>query len=316
MIVFLLQVAGVALAAGLAVSLIWPLAARLSRRCSPARRADSLVLAGALPMAVSVGLSIALVVPTALDILGVQPDHCHAHDHGLHLCGVHGDAHAPLLVMGAVLFPLFASRGLSLAARLWRASQDVLALEVLGKRSGRLVEVPGEVPLCHATGVIRPRVLLSAGLRARLGAPAIAAALAHEHAHLRRRDPAALAFLEFAAIFGLSGAGLAFAFRNAADEAADAEAAVEVGAVAVADALVRMARFIREHPAPRVGAALAFGAHPLEYRVVRLLGGPETPTKARGLAVSGAIAVAALLLGALGAEPIHHVVEDLLLAHH
>lgn len=267
-------------------------------------------------MVVSAGLALALVVPTSLDLLGVHPDHCHAHDHGLHLCGVHGDVHAPLLVLGVVLLPLVAARSLVTARRLWRASVDLLALQALGVRNGAVVEVPGDAPLCVATGVLHPRVLLSAGLRAHLGNLAVEAALAHERAHLRRRDPAALVCLQIAAAFGVPGSALASAFRAAAEEAADAEAAVEVGGIAVADALVRMARWMSERPGPLSISALAFGAHPLEQRVVLLLEGPPTPAKARGLVLAGVIAVAAVALGMVGAEPIHHVIEDLLLAGH
>lgn len=267
-------------------------------------------------MVVSAGLAFALVVPTALDLLGVHPDHCHAHDHGLHLCGVHGDAYAPLLLLGAVLVPLVAGCGFVTARRLWRASVDLRALQALGARSGALIEVPGEAPLCLATGVLRPRVLLSTGLRAQLGAPAVEAALAHEHAHLRRRDPAALLFLQIAATFGLPGSGLVSAFRGAAEESADAEAAAELGGVAVADALVRMARLMSEQAGAPSISALAFGAHPLEQRVLRLLEGPATPVKAHGLLLTGVILFAAIVLGTVGAEPIHHLIEDLLLARH
>lgn len=316
MIPFLVQVAGVVLAAGLCVSMTWPLVVRLSSGLSAVRLADSLVVAGVLPMLVAVGLAVALVVPTALDLSGVHPDHCHAHDHGLHLCGVHGDVHSPLMALGVVLLTIASVRGVALGTRLWRASSDIATLGSMGTRRGALVEVPGEVALCHATGVIRPRVLLSAGLRVRLGVPAIDAALAHEYAHLRRRDPAVLVLLQFASIFGLPTLGLTTAFRAAADEAADAEAAAEVGAITVAEALVRLARIVNERSAPPSPVALAFGAHPLERRVELLLGGPLSPEKARGLSLSVAVAIAVLLLGAIGAEPIHHLVEDLLLSRH
>lgn len=267
-------------------------------------------------MVVSAGLALALVVPTALDVLGVHPDHCHAHDHGLHLCGVHGDVHTPLLVLGVVLVPLVAFRTLLTGRRLRRASVDLQALEALGVRNGALVEVPSDVPLCLATGVLRPRVLLSSGLRANLGGLAMEAALAHEHAHLRRRDPAALVFLQLAAAFGIPGPAITGAFRTAAEESADAEAAAEVGGVAVAEALVRIARFMSERSGPLSLSALAFGTHPLEQRVILLLAGPAAPGKPFGLPLVGVIAVAAVALGAVGAEPIHHVIEDLLLARH
>jgi hypothetical protein len=45
-------------------------------------------------------------------------------------------------------------------------------------------------PLAAATvGLVRPRVLVSAALRERLDPSALNAALAHEHAHVRHRDP-------------------------------------------------------------------------------------------------------------------------------
>ena len=267
-------------------------------------------------MVACVALAVALLVPTVLDVFGLQPDHCHAHDHGLHLCGVHGDVHTPLLVLGALLLPLVTARGFLVVSRLRSASVDVRALEALGARHGALVDVPGDAPLCHATGVLRPRVLLSAGVRARLDCTAVEAAVAHEHAHLRRRDPAALAFLHLASIFGLPGSRVGSAFRAAADEAADAQAAAEVGGVAVAEALVQMARFMRERPGPLPFSALALGAHPLERRVVLLLAGPSAPGKPLGLVAAGVIAVAAITLGTIGAEPIHHVIEDLLLTRH
>lgn len=267
-------------------------------------------------MVVSGGLALALVVPTALDVLGVHPDHCQAHDHGLHLCGVHGDVYAPLLVLGLLLVPLVAGRSLVTATRTWRATVDLLALQALGVRNGALIEVPGDAPLCLATGVLRPRVLLSAGLRLHLGDLGVQAALAHERAHLRRRDPAALVLIQVAAAFGIPGSGLASAFRAAAEEAADAEAAAEVGGVAVAAALVRMARFVSGRPGPLSSSALTFGAHPLEQRVVLLLEGPPTPAKARGLVLAGLVAVAILAVGMVSAERFHHVIEDLLLAGH
>lgn len=71
-----------------------------------------------------------------------------------------------------------------------------------------------------------------------------------------------------------------------------------------------------ERPGPLSLAAIAFGAHPLEQRVALLLEGPPPPVRARGLAMAGVIAVAAVSLGMVGAGPIHHVIEDLLLARH
>lgn len=312
----MVQVAGVALAAGLLASALSPLVVPLLRRLAAGRRADALVVVGALPMAIAAGVAVALVAPTALDLLGVHPDHCYAHEHGLHLCGVHGGLHLPLLALGLLSLAVFTARGAGVAIGLLRASADVRALERLGVQVGALVEVPGDAPLCHATGVFRPRILLSTGLRARLGGPAVQAALAHERAHLQRRDPAALVLLQVASVFALPRRSLLPAFRASAEEAADAEAAAEVGALSVADALVRLARLVHERPAPPQRLALAFAAQALEHRVHLLLSGPVAPGRAWGLALALACGLGSMAVGAVGAEPIHHLVEDLLLAGH
>lgn len=51
-----------------------------------------------------------------------------------------------------------------------------------------VVVVRGDAPRAWCAGLLRPRVAVSDGAVARLGAPALTALLAHEHHHARRRD--------------------------------------------------------------------------------------------------------------------------------
>jgi hypothetical protein len=99
-----------------------------------------------------------------------------------------------LLLMGLMLFDLFA---LARSGRsLWRGvaahRRFAAALPVLGTReiSGRMVRVvPGAAPRAFCSGLVRPRVYVSAGALATLGTAELAAVVAHEGHHADRRDP-------------------------------------------------------------------------------------------------------------------------------
>ena len=80
-----------------------------------------------------------------------------------------------------------------------RGARRVNRLSRLGRlqrsRGVEEVWVPGAPRLCHAAGWWRPRVLVSESLRRVVATRELDAALAHEHAHLRRRDPLAIVIL-------------------------------------------------------------------------------------------------------------------------
>lgn len=292
----------------------------LVRGAPPARRADLAFLLGALPAVAAIAVVLAAAAPSLLGALGLAADHCPSHQHHVHLCLVHGAGLRPLLAaLGAASLAVFLFRAAALGARHGETRKSLAALERLGTTSaGRfpLVAVPGGPRLCHAVGVWRPRIVVSAELRGALSGAEWEAALAHEEAHLRRRDPAAFLALSLAGLFALPPLARRVhrAFAQAVEEACDVEAALAVHSPGlVARALVEVAALQRGVPQPAIEAA--FGETALERRVQLLLGdSPPRLAPARALALC--LGALALGLGAalFHAHWLHHAVETAL--HH
>lgn len=176
-------------------------------------------------------------------------------------------------------------------------------------------------PLCFTLGFLRPVVYLTTGLRACLAPRELDAMLAHEAAHVRRRDGLIRAFLVvFYAVCPLPGARLLLAdWDRAVERACDAAAARAVGDPCdVAAALVRVAGLGLEAPsalpgAPWAGACFTADPHDIEGRVRALLEGPgseEASVRHASLPSLG-IAAGSLVAGALW---LPHLV-DLLTRH-
>jgi beta-lactamase regulating signal transducer with metallopeptidase domain len=207
-----------------------------------------------------------------------------------------------------------------LAAGEWRGAKRVQVLSRLGRSQVsdgvEEVWVPGAPRLCHAIGWWRPRVLLSDSLRALVSEGELRAAIAHEHAHHRRRDLLAIVVLRFAGAF--QPAALARAaerdFREAAELAADAAAAHHVGdGLLVANALVEISRISIAAP------GLAMGEGSVERRVRALLDRPGGEIR-RAVALPCVGVVLLLLVAAAHAGigethhllGLHHGVEGIL----
>lgn len=304
--------AGASLLAGLSL----PALRRLP--LAPARRADLAFALSALPAALVLPLAVAILVPGALDRLGLAADHCGDHGGHGHLCLVHPDAPAALpLLLGAL-----ALAGTGIRAGRWiqrrrSAARDLAALARMGRPSALGPDVlclEGEAVLCHAVGAFRPRILLSARLPAELPAELLGAALAHERAHLHRRDVLVQDLLQILLLLAwppLARRSQA-AWSEAAEEAADAAAAARCGGLTVAAALVAVARFSVSARAVGLAARPMFEGG-LAGRVERLLVAPPSPGRAW---IPGALApsLLALLLGAgWQAEALHHLAESVLL---
>lgn len=111
--------------------------------------------------------------------------------------------------------------------------------------------LPTEQPLCFAAGVLRPRIYISKGLLRQLSSRDKDVVLAHEAAHVRRRDGWVSALITgFYALLPLPGSRLLYReWQQAAERACDAEAAQRVGDPCdVAAALVRVARLMLPPP--------------------------------------------------------------------
>ena len=200
-------------------------------------------------------------------------------------------------------------------ARLWRKAHAGPAwAEAVFRRLAGPVRPRAELrvsarpvgPVCF--GVLRPRVLVPAGLLAAGDGPAVRAIFAHELAHLGRRDPLTgwLLGLARAAYFACPWlAGLRREVRVAQECLADAAAARQAaGPADYAELLIRMAR---SRPAP-LGAAGARGPSSELYRRVTMLlrtpGGVEGRCPRRwGLAVGGGLTALAVLAAGLSVRP-------------
>ena len=319
---FLLECAATAALIGLAVSmLVWPalrvLRGRVLQRV-PALRADLAFVLGTLPALVSMGMVAAAVAPPFAAAAGLAADHCLGHGHHVHLCFLHSTHVRPLLALvGASALAVFLFRAGGVVVRVLRMRARLSALEALGtSRPGHfpIVAVPGAPQLCHAAGFVRGRILLSASLEESLTPTELRSALAHEEAHLRRRDPLLGLLLGVAGLFAAPFVARACAavYQTAAEEACDAEAAAVMGdGGLVAGALVKVAALQRRvsHVA---GEAPAFGALALERRVRLLLDEEARASTAHALRVSGAVALAAGLFALAHTASLHHAVETAL----
>lgn len=324
---FILECAAIAAMLGAGVSLLTLAVVKLqplvAKRTNPSPRADVAFVAGVLPAIVAIVCTVAAAMPSLAAGLGLFADHCHEHSHHLHLCFAHGPGIRPdVAALGALALMAWVVRAALLFRQGLAFARDVRRLEQLGAPRGTdfpVVEIPGNTPLCHAIGVLRRRILLSTSLLARLAPSELRCALAHERAHLRRADPLASLLLSVAGLFMLPpiARSLQRAYRTAAEDACDDDAARTVGdATLVAGALVAVAR-LQQHSSwqPAGAQAFGFGQHRLEARVRRLLDGSAFAAR-RAYALPAAAAAALIIsVAALDhAAFFHHAVETAL--HH
>jgi Zn-dependent protease with chaperone function len=159
-------------------------------------------------------------------------------------------------------------------------------------------------------GWMRPRVYVAASLAQRLSADELQALLAHEGAHVARRDPLRLSLLRFLALtlFWLP------ALRRLADDMADEaeiqadDRAARAQPLALATAILALASW--RAPALAEGVGFAQRADLLDRRIRRLAGEEPPPQSrlTRGSVVGAMLALA--LVGASGAIMSHPLPVD------
>jgi beta-lactamase regulating signal transducer with metallopeptidase domain len=290
-------------------------------RCEPRLRHRALALLALAPMLFALGLLFSASLPSLVGLVAPALDHCTAHDDGhAHLCFVHlpqagvGAAFGVALV---VAFGYVGARAALSAAGLLRATRALRALEQTGLRRPDLdvIVVDTSHPVCFAAGLLSPRVLLSRGLLDSLGDDDRAIVLAHERAHVRRRDALVASIVHACATAHVPGVRrwLVRELAIAAEQACDEEAGALVGdRVAVASAILAVERAAQHAASRDLGPlAVAFGEHAVERRVESLLAEPTPPASLRPLYVGLALAALALLVGA---GELHHITESFLSA--
>lgn len=191
-------------------------------------------------------------------------------------------AHAGLHVGNLLFLAFVGGCWLRAAYRLGRSRALVGALrqqavcDAANRTDWPVYTVPGGQAACFTVGVLRPAIYVSASLRARVSPRDYEAMLAHESAHLRRRDGLTGALLSaFFTLFPVPGSRVLRAdWERAAERACDAAAALSLGSPCdVAAALIQVARLVR-HPLVGMPEGIAFtraSGEDVEGRVRSLL---------------------------------------------
>jgi len=177
----------------------------------------------------------------------------------------------------------------------WRARADQLGA-ALGIARSVAVRLSGEVLTPFAARLVRPVIWLPLSLLARAPADQIEALLAHELAHIARRDwlwNSVQCLVECALFFHPAVWWLGRRIRQEREHACDDLAVAACGdAIALAEALTALE--CDRHHSPRLSLAANGGS--LMQRISRLLSGPPSRGRWGALAALGALSVTGLLL--------------------
>ncbi len=246
--------------------------------------------------------------PATRAAMGGAPDHClDAAARHPHLCWAHGMPGGSAVHDFVVLLVL--ATGVTVA--LWLAFQwaeGVGRLKLLrmvtdpereavvrDRLEGLGLSWPGplqvigiDLPLCFVMGWRQPRLILSTMVLDDLSSEQFAAVVAHERAHLERRDNVWRLIGRLASLAHFPGLGRR-AYRrwtDGAEIACDDMASVRLGSrLAVADALVRYQRLLSRRGAagrPRPALGVSFAETGTLERRIRFLLEPPVPARSMG----------------------------------
>jgi Zn-dependent protease with chaperone function len=291
--------------AELALSVLLALAWRAGVRRLPATSLDLIALR-LLPAAGALLIALGMVLPAFLTF----------------------EPHREQETAGPWLFALAAVAAGLLTAGVWRGWAACLAARSLLARcrTGPQAVVDGTVvhlvhvpePLVAVVGAWRPRVLATESVRAACSDEEFRAILAHEAAHLAARDNLKLLLLTAApdplALTPLAES-LTERWRAAAEREADqrATAADTRRRLALASALVKVARLLNERAAPHPALGMHVAADDVAGRVRALLRPPPPALRAWIVAVLGGCALLLPLLAVPGYALLHELIERLVM---
>ena len=306
-----------ALATSLIITFAYPAAAGWLRKAHPRPRAALARAAALAPSIVPTLLLLACLAPSMGGAFGRQGDHCLHHADHLHLCLIHrtGALDAPLgtaLLFGSVALAFMLARS---SAKLGQSRRTADALRSLAQPDsvGGLRVLNSATPFCFATGHsggAGGEIWISSALSEGLSQAELDVVLAHEHAHLDRRDAGwrvAAEFLSFPLFPGLRRVILEDE-ALAAEQACDEAAGLRVGdRLRVAETLLAVERLSGASASSSPPGWPAFGGSSVATRVRSLLAEPPPDrswTAASGL---GAALVGGSLL--LFSDSLHHWTE-------
>jgi Zn-dependent protease with chaperone function len=177
--------------------------------------------------------------------------------------------------------------------------------------------VDGTAPGASLVGVFRPRLYLGRAVVQSLSSDELDAVVAHETAHVTRRDNFVRWLLVAVPdIFGTTAPGRATTARwaTAAEVAADARAADGDArkALLLASALVAVARLLPDASLPQLPMSALYDGTALSDRVRRLLAGPPAWRPLHRARQTAVLILAGLALAGAGVavhRPVHEVTE-------
>lgn len=306
-----------ALLASAATSLAVSGVVRWTAPWAPGSRHRMLVLVSLLPFALAITALVSVMLPSLLGLRWPALDHCLEHGGHAHLCFVHPPQHTTWL--GGVLL---AATGLWLGPRLTRGVRELQrASHVLGQLlrfapydavRGCWV-LPTQDALCVSFGLLRPRLVVSAGLLETATAHELEVMVAHEEAHARRRDSLAALVARAATVLLSPGARqrLLSSLQLAAEQACDEHAVARTGdRLRVAETILIMERRLTARPSwPTSPLVASFGSSCVPERVEAMLQPPRETTLCTPAAALLGLAMLALLCAH---EHLHHATESLL----
>jgi len=177
-----------------------------------------------------------------------------------------GACGAGLAILG-IVNALVAVRRVSRTIAAWSSGAQRIPADI----AVPVLRITPAVPAMTATGIVRPRILVSGAAESLLSQKELSAALNHEIAHVRRRDNLRKLVLRLVAFPGMRG--LEQAWLEATEMAADDAAVFSADeALELASALIKLSRSNQAPPAVDLTAALVHSsASAMNARVERLV---------------------------------------------
>lgn len=288
-------------------------------KMDPRSRHRAIMMLAALPLLVAGTLLFSALLPSLVSLVVPSVDHCLVHEDGhAHLCFVHLPTTGIhfTLALTLVFVATYGVVRFGLAVYdLRRAVHVINAALTTGEARGdlNLTVIDCEQPLCVTAGLLRPRVILSRPLLHGLSPTELNVVLAHERAHVVRRDALTSYLVRALASLHLPAAAqwLVHEVDIAAEQACDEAAVVSVGdRLTVAAAILGVERMTQRALSFALSpAVVAFGACAVERRVEALL---ADPLPSRGLRTVVSSFAGAVLCALLISDELHHLTESLL----
>ena len=301
-------------------ALIFGLGRRWLNECPPVVRERLLLALLICPVIAAVALVLGMSAPGSFFSGSPVDQHCAA-DAGQHftLC----QWHAPQILLPQWLAAgVFAASALGMLAmgvgvlRLFRAQRKMHFIRRMARRQpGGHYVLPVQQPMAFAAGLFRGEAFVSEGLTRSLTPSELSIVLAHEQAHIKRRDMLVTVIANGLARLQLPWIGKALrnAWHLAVEQRCDQRVAQQTGnRLAVADCLLRVSRLRLSEAAQDAGpAACHLLDGDLPARINALIHEPVSARMTPILSM-GSVEFMALTGLLLSGPQIHHWMEMLL----